>query len=262
MSDFRDWQRNVADRYKESTLEEIRDDLRATSHPFAVMMENWKGDFNIGTCIRNANGFNAEKVFYFGKKKFDRRGAVGAYHYVDLQHLATIDEVEKLKEEYFLVGIDNNINRPSTPLSEVDWERPVRHFTNVREMSFKERITYMVSKTNDIKKPLFIFGEEGEGITESVLDLCDMCVHLDMYGSIRSFNAGTTSGIVMWAVVNGIYRQKSPWEREIFGTYISPEEDIEDFNKPLYPRRSCLQTRITNPNVLKVTPWEKSKDSF
>src|ERR1035441_8458561 len=104
---FRMWERNVIDRYKASTVEEIKADLRATEHPFAVCFENWIGDFNISTGIRNANAFNAREVFYLGNKKWDRRGAVGVHNYTEVQWLATVDDLIKLKEQYVLVGIDN-----------------------------------------------------------------------------------------------------------------------------------------------------------
>ena len=74
------WTCNVEDRFKSMSTDQIKETLRSTSHNFAVMMEHWQGDFNIGTMIRNSNAFNSEKVFYYGKKKYDRRGAVGTHH--------------------------------------------------------------------------------------------------------------------------------------------------------------------------------------
>ena len=62
------WTYNVEDRFKGKSKKEIVETLRSTSHNFSVMMEHWNGDFNIGTMIRNANAFNAKKVFYYGKK--------------------------------------------------------------------------------------------------------------------------------------------------------------------------------------------------
>ena len=68
---FRKWERNVADHLKDKSDEEVQATLRASAHPFAVMFENWIGDFNISTGIRNANGFNAKEVFYIGNRKWD-----------------------------------------------------------------------------------------------------------------------------------------------------------------------------------------------
>ncbi len=43
-----------------------------------------------------------------------------------------------------------------------------------------------------------IFGEEGEGVTPEMLELADHVVSIKQYGSVRSMNVGTTSGIAMY----------------------------------------------------------------
>ena len=108
-SQWNSWQYNVVDEFKGKTKEEIKESLDLTKHPFAVLMEHWKGDFNIGTLIRNSNAFNAREVFYVGQKKYDRRGAVGTHDYIDLKHIDTFDDLWKLKESYTFVCLDNNI---------------------------------------------------------------------------------------------------------------------------------------------------------
>ena len=97
---WKSWTYNVVDQFKNKSVEEIKDILRSTSHPFSVLMENWQGDFNIGTMIRNANAFNAKKVFYYGKRQYDRRGTVGTHHYVDLNYIDTREGLLELKEKY------------------------------------------------------------------------------------------------------------------------------------------------------------------
>ena len=66
------------DKYKKLTkwtTELIKDDLKKNAFPFAVLMENFMGDFNIGTVIRSANAFGASEVFYLGD---DRRDVLAA----------------------------------------------------------------------------------------------------------------------------------------------------------------------------------------
>jgi len=170
------WQRNVIDKYRGMPESDIKKDLEANCHSFAVMMEHWKGDFNISTMIRNANAFNAKEVFYIGKKKWDRRGAVGTHHYTPLRHLKSFKELKELKSLYTLVAIDNNIPGTSE-LSNFDW--------------------------NLLKKQrLMAFGEEGQGLTEEMLKSCEFAVEITQYGSVRSLNVGTSSGIVMFDYVN------------------------------------------------------------
>lgn len=159
--------RNVKDEFKSMQTPDIARFLKLTSFPYAVCFEHWMGDFNVGTGIRNANAFNANKIYYIGKKRIDRRGAVGTYLYMDIEYLGSAEDLKALKEKYKLIGIDN--------------------------------IPGSVSIENHTWEPntLLVFGEEGVGLTKETESLCDAVVHIDMYGSVRSLNCGTASGIVM-----------------------------------------------------------------
>jgi tRNA G18 (ribose-2'-O)-methylase SpoU len=171
------WQRNVIDRFKNMPDEEIKKELQRTAHPVAVCMEQWQGDFNISTLIRNANAFNVEKVFYFGRKRYDRRGTVGTHNYTDIQFLdGGYDQLETLKDQYTFVGIDNNVSQKTFKLGEFDWN--------------------MLSKP-----PLMIFGEEGTGLTQQAIQMCHILVEIPQYGSVRSLNVGTSSGVLLYDYV-------------------------------------------------------------
>lgn len=164
--------RNIVDRYKGWMIDLIRDDLKSKSFPYAVLMENWQGDFNIGTLVRNANAFNAKEVFYLGKKHWDRRGAVGTYNYTSVQHFADVELFLAKKEFYTFIGVDN-----------------VPGAISIKNFSWP-------------KNSLMIFGEEGIGITTEMLKICDQVVEIPMHGSVRSLNAGSASAIVMYDYVN------------------------------------------------------------
>jgi len=181
------WTRNVIDRYKSWSTESIKRDLQRTANPFAVCMEHWQGDFNISTLIRNANAFNAKKVYYLGKKKYDRRGTVGTHHYVDLVFLdGGIPELVDLKSVYTIIAIDNNV--PNThKLGEFDW--------NMLE-----------------KPPLMVFGEEGVGLTDEILKIADYNVEITQHGSVRSLNVGTSSGILMYSFLQSLENSKAAYK--------------------------------------------------
>jgi tRNA G18 (ribose-2'-O)-methylase SpoU len=188
------WKRNVIDKYKNWPTDAIRRDLQETANPFSVCMEHWQGDFNISTLIRNSNAFNARRVYYIGKKRFDRRGAVGTHHYVDLNYLDNdYSRLVDLKKEYTIVAVDNNISN-THKLGEFDW------------LSLE-------------KPPLMLFGEEGVGLTTSALEIADYCVEIPQYGSVRSLNVGTSSGILMYDFVRSLENSKAAhrWQRETHG---------------------------------------------
>ena len=158
--------RNIIEKYKAWATDLIKSDLNAKVFPYATMMEHW-GDFNMSTMIRNANAFAAKEVFYCGKRKWDRRGAQGTYNYTSVTFLEDLDSIKSLGKKYKLIAIDNVTG--ATPLNLFEWP----------------------------SNSLMIFGSEGEGISKDIVDLCDHIVEIPMYGSVRSLNCGTSSGIVM-----------------------------------------------------------------
>lgn len=160
--------RNVADKYKGWMEDLIREDLNRKSFDYAVCFENWIGDFNMSTGIRNANGFGAREVFYCGKRKWDRRGAVGTHNYTSVNFLENDEQIQALKSKYTFVGIDNVPG--AVNIDDYVWNR----------------------------SSIMIFGEEGTGLTPEMQKECSAIVSIPMYGSVRSFNCGTSSGIVMF----------------------------------------------------------------
>lgn len=169
-NDWSGWRRNVIDSMKHMSSDQIRTDLLKKSRPFSVLMEHWAGDFNIGTMIRNSNAFGARKVFYLGKKKYDRRGTVGTHHYVDLQFLPSFDDLEGLLEEerWNIVCFENIPG--AIDLRDFEW--PIN--------------------------PIMVFGEEKNGISDEMLNISKCIVKIPQCGSVRSLNVGTASGIAMY----------------------------------------------------------------
>ena len=51
-----------------------------------------------------------------------------------------------------------------------------------------------------------LFGEEQRGLSKEALALADHVVYIPMWGSVRSLNVGTSSGIAMYD-----YAMKKHW---------------------------------------------------
>jgi tRNA G18 (ribose-2'-O)-methylase SpoU len=175
---FAAWSQNVIDQFKGMSPEEIRPILKSMAFPYAVCFEHWVGDFNMGTGIRNANAFNANEVFYIGDKKWDRRSAVGVYNYTPINWVSTVEEFLTLKEKYVFIGVDNV--EGSVPLSTFVWP----------------------------ENAMMIFGEEGTGLTPEIQKHCQALVAIEMFGSVRSLNCGTASGIVMYDYISKFQKGK------------------------------------------------------
>lgn len=48
------------------------------------------------------------------------------------------------------------------------------------------------------QKTAFVFGSEVNGVSNEVLELCDLAVEIPMFGSKHSFNVSVCAGIVLW----------------------------------------------------------------
>jgi len=165
---------NRVEKYEGFSDEEVKADLYSKSLPYAVLMMQIQGDFNFGTVVRNANAFGAREAFYYGpRKKWDRRSAVGTYHYTKVTWLPEangLDEILKLKESYpNFIGVDI-LPGISSNMEEFDWQAG----------------------------SLMVFGEEGLGLSSKILEMCDHIVHITQRGSVPSVNVGTASGIAMF----------------------------------------------------------------
>lgn len=169
---------NIIDSLKELEIPQIAEYCSKNSIPASVGMINIGGDFNLSTMIRNANFFGFRSVHYVGKKKWDKRGSVGTHHYTPLYHHKNEQSFISQLSGRTIIAIENNIP----------------------EYSHKT-VNLFNYQYNDIVEPIFLFGEENKGLSDFVLDKCDIILTIPNYGSVRSLNVGTTSGIVM-----GIYR--------------------------------------------------------
>lgn len=163
--------RNVLDKFKSWTDTEIKSEVQNKSIPGAVAMFHLNGDFNISTLLRNTNFFNLTECIYVGKRSWDRRGAVGTQNYTKLSYCESVDKFWQYVEDnnYCPIGIENNVNYDIKNLYNFDFPY----------------------------NPLFIFGEECEGLSSETLDKCRYIVSIPDYGSVRSVNVGTASGIIM-----------------------------------------------------------------
>ncbi len=163
--------RNIQDELKHMTTEEVHDHLLSESFPFSTCMTHWKGDYNIGMLVRNTNAFGGREVFYLGRRRWDRRHAVGTQHYTDVTHI-DLEQLREMRSEYFIVGIDNI--EGSVPVETFDWP-------------FDREI-------------MILFGEEKDGLAyePGVIELCDAIVSIEQFGSVRSMNAGCSSAIILY----------------------------------------------------------------
>ena len=161
--------RNVVDRYRYWRLDAIVADLDTRRHDFAVAIENWRHDLNIGTVVRTANAFLAAEVHIVGKRRWNRRGAMVTDRY---QHLRHHDDVESFASwaaaaSLPVVGVDNLPG--SVPLESTRLPRAC----------------------------VLLLGQEGPGLSPAAREAASLVVSVAQFGSTRSINAGAAAAVAM-----------------------------------------------------------------
>lgn len=163
--------RNLVDQYKGMSNEQVFDELSKKRNQLEIAIENVEHDFNVGTIVRSANSFNVSKVHIIGRKKYNRRGAMCTDKYLEIVHWDSLeaflkDQKDRKRE---LVGIENNTDR-------------------VKPLSKKKFQDYTT----------LVFGSEGNGLTDEVINNCDDIREIESFGSTRSVNVGVAAGIAMY----------------------------------------------------------------
>lgn len=164
--------RNIAERYKQWTNDEIRADLQKNRSECVNIFMNVSGDFNKASAIRSHNAFLGKEVYIVGRRRYDHRGTVGTYHYETVYHADELREVIDIlhAEGYTVFAVDNVIDY--NPISIFDIQFPV--------------------------KSAFVYGEEGDGLSLEHIEMCDKMVYIQQYGSVRSLNVASAASIIMY----------------------------------------------------------------
>lgn len=162
---------NVLPRFKGLSIKGVRDSIER--FPFSVAMYNTQYGCNMGTVLRCCNAFAASFFIQVGKKRWDRRPALGVQNYETIIHHETWEASLNWMRSQNLtpIGIDF-IENKSAPFSSATLKDLGEH-------------------------PVFIFGEERNGLPTSVINACEKIYHIDQYGSIPSLNVGVAAGIIM-----------------------------------------------------------------
>ena len=166
--------RNVLDKYRYWKVSAIVADLDTKRHSLQIAIENWQHDLNIGSIVRTANAFNVSAVHIVGKRDWNRRGAMVTDRYLTVIHHPSVEEFAKWCEENSLpiIGIDNVSG--SKPLESAQLP----------------------------EKCVLLFGQEGAGMSDAAISVCEVLYDIHQYGSTRSMNASAAGAIAMyhWAL--------------------------------------------------------------
>lgn len=155
-----------------------------------AILENPIYIINIGSVIRNINGLGVDKLYIIDpakrlesdpdelrKRKTLLQHSNGAVKWTDIRRFDSPEEcLEVLKEKGFIsVG--------TTP--EIAGKRnEFLHDCNLKQ-----------------PKLAIWFGNESNGLSQTVIDACDFCLTIEMQGKTESLNLATTTGIVLFEAI-------------------------------------------------------------
>jgi tRNA G18 (ribose-2'-O)-methylase SpoU len=139
--------------------------LGASKLPVLLLLDNVRSMLNVGAVFRNADAFAASGLVLCGitacpPAREIRKTALGAEESVHWQYFA--DALEAAVEQ-----ATNSI-----PLDEV--------------------------KVGTEDKICLIFGNEVEGVQQSLLNICHGCIEIPQSGAKHSLNVSVSSGVVLW----------------------------------------------------------------
>ena len=140
-----------------------------------LMLDDLQDPGNLGTIIRSALAFNVDTI-------------VLSPNTVDLYNPKVIRATQ---------GMMFHINIAIQDLKEV--------ITSLKEKEipiYGTRVDYgedvRVLKEKDRKRYGLVMGNEGNGVSEEILDMCDSYLYIDMNNKVESLNVGVATSIILY----------------------------------------------------------------
>ena len=167
---------NVADEYKDNTVEENRAICDKQSLPFSIAVMSVAGDLNIGMMMRTASLLGASDFFIFGRRKYDKRSTVGAQNYINVhRYPMDVKSLHDVCQDTGYQPVFIEQGGLTLPLTEGEWNRMPT-------------------------KPMFVFGSESDGIPEDIIYTFPHApiISIPHRGVLRSYNVSSAMSIVTW----------------------------------------------------------------
>ena len=143
----------------------------------AVVLDNIRSAHNVGSVLRTADAFRADKVFLCGITPVPptpeiHKVALGAEFSVDWVHCEqTLDAVARLHAEGWTV------------------------------LSIEQTVGSLSLETflpDPAKKYALVFGSEVGGVDQAVVDASDGVLEIPQFGTKHSLNISVSAGVVLW----------------------------------------------------------------
>ena len=145
--------------------------------PVVVVLDNVRSMHNIGSVFRTADAFLIEKIYLCGitatpPNKEIRKTALGATESVDWAYVEDTNQLilDLIAEDFSILSIEQA--EGSVSLADFKVEKG--------------------------KKYAVVFGNEVDGVQQSIIDQSDACIEIPQGGTKHSLNISVCAGIIMW----------------------------------------------------------------
>lgn len=149
--------------------------------PVAVLLDNVRSMYNVGSVLRTADAFKVEEVVLCGITGCPphpeiTKTALGAEESVKWRYEKEATEaVKEKREEGWLVCV----------LEQAHGSIPLQDFIPSPEQKY-----------------LLVAGNEVDGVSQDIVDMADFILEIPQHGVKHSLNVSTSTGIALWQLMS------------------------------------------------------------
>ncbi len=162
---------------QEERIQRLRDVLSRRTRHITVLAERLHDEHNIAACVRSCEAFGVQDLHLVAqedlrkKRKMSIMVSTGSHKWLSMhRHDSPLAAVADLRSRgYRIVVADPPGDHPSTPVADLDLERPVA----------------------------IVIGNEREGVSDTVRELADERVHAPMVGFVESLNVSVACAVLL-----------------------------------------------------------------
>ena len=148
--------------------------------PVAVLLDNVRSMYNVGSVFRTSDAFLISEVILCGitgrpPHPEISKTALGAEESVNWRYMENaLEAVKEMKKEGWLVCV----------LEQAHGSVPLQNFIPSSDLKY-----------------LLVAGNEVEGVSQDIVDLADIILEIPQHGVKHSLNVSVSVGIALWKMV-------------------------------------------------------------
>jgi len=175
--------------YEKDQVDQKNKKDKIKKNPIYIILDNVLDTYNIGSIFRLADAVAAEKIIICGQSEVPpntriKKASINTTVWVEWEYISTaVEAISKLRREIGgirVIGIEQG--EKSVLYTEVKLEFPMA----------------------------LVVGNETNGISQGVLDVCDQMVEIPMWGVNKSLNVMVSLAIVLYKIMEDAQTSFAP----------------------------------------------------